>query len=149
MLIVSNYTDRTRSINCRLAPLAIITPSTPADVAKILALCRLLNVKFSIRSGGHLQNPGFTSNNGGIVISMTKFTDLTLSEDGKTANVGVGQTWLDVYRGLEQQHGVTVTGGRVPTVGVGGLLLGGGLSFQNSEQGLSCMGVEEYEVKKI
>lgn len=82
-----------------------------------------------------------------MVISMGKFTELSVSEDGKTADVGFGLTWLDVYRGLEK-YGATVTGGRVPTVGVGGLLLGGGLSFQNSEYGLSCMGVVEYEVKK-
>lgn len=125
-----------------------MTPSSAAAVAKVLALCRFLDVQFSIRSGGHLQNPGFTSNEGGVVISMSKLTDLTLSKDGKTADIGLGLRWLDVYKGLEEQYGVTVTGGRVPTVGVGGLLLGGGLSFQNSEHGLSCMGVEEYEVRR-
>lgn len=79
------------------------------------------------------------------MISLCKFTNISVSDDGKTADIGTGLRWLDVYAELEKHH-MTVTGGRVPSVGVGGLLLGGGLSFQNSEHGLSCIGVEEYEV---
>ena len=45
-----------------------------------------------------------------------------------------------------EKDGVTVTGARVPAIGVSGLLLGGGLSLQSSEHGFSCMGVENYEV---
>lgn len=114
-------------------------------MGKILALCRFLGIKFSVRGGGHLSNPGFNSNENGVVISMCKFKDITLSEDRLTAEIGFGLTWLEVYRALEP-YGLTVTGGRVPSVGVAGLLLGGGLSFQNGEHGLSCNGVVEYEV---
>lgn len=82
------------------------------------------------------------------MISIAKFTDLTLSENKSTAEIGFGLTWLEVYKRLDP-YGLTVTGGRVPSVGVAGLLLGGGLSFQNSEQGLSCNGVVEYEVLSL
>lgn len=95
-----------------------------------------------------MHNPGFTSNEDGVVISMCKFTDLTLSDDRSTVEIGFGLTWLEVYKRLEP-YGLTVTGGRVPSVGVAGLLLGGGLSFQNSEHGLSCSGVVEYEVRYL
>ena len=125
-----------------------MTPSTAQDVAKSLALCRFVGASFSIRGGGHLQNPGFSSNDDGVVISMSRFTQLTISDDKSTAKIGMGLKWLEVYKGLDV-HGVTVTGGRVPTVGVAGLLLGGGLSFQNSEHGLSCMGVVNYEVRTL
>lgn len=133
-----------RSTNCRLTPSIIVTPQTPQDVGKALALCRFLGIKFSVRSGGHLHNPGFTSNNDGVVLLMKKFKTTTLSEDRATAEIGVGQNWLEVYKALAE-YGLTVTGGRQP-VGVAGLLLAGGLSFQNSERGLSCHGVIEYEV---
>lgn len=78
---------------------------------------------------------------------MSKFTQVVLSKDKKTVEIGMGLTWLDVYKALDE-HGLAVTGGRVPSVGVPGLLLGGGLSFQNSKHGLSCMGVVDYEVSE-
>jgi FAD/FMN-containing dehydrogenase len=105
-------------------------------------------VTFSIRGGGHLQNPGFCSNDGGVVIRLSKFRHVTISEDRKTTNIGVGLTWLEVYRELDQ-YDVAVTGGRMPSVGVSGLLLGGGLSFQNSEHGFSCSGVVNFEVGAV
>lgn len=76
---------------------------------------------------------------------MSKFTQLNISKDRSTVDVGLGLRWFDVYKGLDP-YGLAVTGGRVPPVGVPGLLLGGGLSFQSSEHGLSCMGVVNYEV---
>ncbi|OCK73798.1 6-hydroxy-D-nicotine oxidase [Lepidopterella palustris CBS 459.81] len=133
------------STNCYLSPATIVTPFTAQQVSKILLLIRFLGAKFSVRGGGHLHNPGFTSNDGGVVISMTKFTQCTLSEDKKTAHIGPGLTWLDVYKALDPM-GIAVTGGRVPSVGVPGLLLGGGLSFQNSKHGFSCMGIANYEI---
>ncbi|KXG49321.1 FAD-binding, type 2 [Penicillium griseofulvum] len=141
----STQNETTWSTNCQLAPGIIVTPQTPRDVGKVLALCRFLDIKFSVRSGGHLHNPGFTSNNGGMVLLMKRFNTVSLSEDRLTADIGVGQTWFDVYKALEK-YGLTVTGGRQPSVGVAGLLLGGGLAFQNSERGLSSHGVVEYEV---
>jgi hypothetical protein len=108
-------------------------------------ICRFLGATFSIRGGGHLQNPGFCSNDGGVVISLSKFRDIHVSEDKLVANIGIGLTWLEVYSVLDE-YGVAVTGGRMPQVGVPGLLLGGGLSFQMSEHGFSCSGVINYQV---
>lgn len=117
-------------------------------MAAALLLCQFLGLFFSVRGGGHTQNPGWTSNDNGVVISMSKFRQLEITEGKRTVNVGPGLTWNDVYNGLEPE-GITVTGGRIPTVGVPGLVLGGGLSFQNSEYGLSCMGVVRYEVCEV
>lgn len=41
-----------------------------------------------------------------------------------SVRVGAGNRWIDVYKQTEKR-GVTVVGGRLPTVGVPGLLLGG------------------------
>ena len=109
---------------------------------------KFLGATFSIRGGGHLQNPGFTSNDGGVVISLCHLKGITIAGDKKTATIGAGLNWLEVYKELHE-HDLTVTGGRVPSVGVPGLLLGGGLSFQNSEHGFSCMGVVNYEVSLL
>ncbi|KAI2845191.1 CAZyme family AA7 [Aspergillus niger] len=133
------------SINCWLQPLVVVTATSAQEVATALALCRFFDVCFSVRGGGHLQNPGFTSNNGGVVISLSKFNHVKLSDDKSTADVGLGLRWLDVYKALDP-HGLAVAGGRIPTVGVPGLLLGGGISFQNSQYGVGAMGVSNYEV---
>ncbi|GAB1196933.1 hypothetical protein APSETT444_006213 [Aspergillus pseudonomiae] len=103
------------STNCWLQPHVIVSPASAQQVATALALCRFFNVKFSIRSGGHLQNPGFTSNNGGVVISLSALKQLELSENKSMVGLGPGLKWLDVYRGLDA-HEVAVTGGRVTTV---------------------------------
>ncbi|OJJ62434.1 hypothetical protein ASPSYDRAFT_142902 [Aspergillus sydowii CBS 593.65] len=136
---------RPESTNCWLEPRVIVAPTTAQQVAAALALCNFLRTKFSVRGGGHLHNPGFNSNNGGVVISLGKFKQVNLSDDITTADVGLGLTWLDVYKALDLD-GLAVTGGRVPTVGIPGLILGGGISFQNSRYGVGAMGVTNYEV---
>lgn len=92
-----------------------------------------------------MQIPGFTSNQDGVVISLSALDQVRLSEGKSTADIGVGLRWLQVYRQLDE-HGVAVAGGRVPSVGVPGLLLGGGISFQNSQYGVGAMAVSNYEV---
>ncbi|KAL4918277.1 hypothetical protein BDW62DRAFT_210562 [Aspergillus aurantiobrunneus] len=132
------------STNCWLQPQVIVTSTTSEQVAAALALCVFFPIKFSIRGGGHLHNPGFNSNNGGVVISLGGFRQVQLSDDKSTADIGLGLRWLDVYQALES-HGLAVAGGRMPTVGVPGLILSGGISFQNSQYGLGAMGVSNYE----
>jgi len=134
-----------RSTNCYLSPATIVTPSSAHEISMILALVRFLGATFSIKGGGHLQNPGFQSNNGGVVINLHKLNQTTLSEDKKTASIGMGAKWMDVYDALGSE-GLAVSGARVPTVGVAGYILGGGLSFQHSGKGLACMNVVDYEV---
>lgn len=68
-----------------------------------------------------------------------------LSEDRKTAKIGPGNSWYDVYRQLDPK-GVSVVGGREAGVGVGGLTLGGGISYFSGRYGWACDNVRNYEV---
>ncbi|KAL1600894.1 hypothetical protein SLS59_005559 [Nothophoma quercina] len=70
---------------------------------------------------------------------------LKLSADKKTVDVQPGNTWHDVYSGLEKDN-VGVVGGRVAPIGVGGLTTGGGISFFANELGWACDNVDAYEV---
>ncbi|KAK6192997.1 hypothetical protein LQW54_012901 [Pestalotiopsis sp. IQ-011] len=54
--------------------------------------------------------------------------------DTKIVSVSPGGNWQRVYEALAP-HGVTVTGGRAGTVGVGGFVTGGGNSFHSAELG--------------
>jgi hypothetical protein len=52
------------------------------------------------------------------------------------AHVKPGGHWWDVYKALANT-GWTVIGGRLGTIGVGGFLLQGGVSFLSGEHGLA------------
>ena len=60
----------------------------------------------------------------GATIDLSAFQNVTLSADQKTVDIGPGTNWGAVY-GVLDAAGLSVQGGRVGTVGVSGLLLGG------------------------
>jgi len=80
-----------------------------------------------VKGGGHATNPGFSSSPG-VLISMSRFNNVTFNAAAQTATVGAGSIWDAVHLALEK-HGVSVVGGRTEGVGVAGFTLGGGTSF--------------------
>jgi hypothetical protein len=59
--------------------------------------------------------------------------------------IGPGNRWGDVYSVLDEQ-GLSTLGGRVASVGVGGLVTGGGISFFSPQYGYVCDNVDNFEV---
>lgn len=95
----------------------------------LLKIISYFDVKFAIRSGGHSPNPGWSSiGSEGILVDMQKMNQINLSLDGKIVTVGPGARWGEISRAISP-HGVTAIGGRIPTVGVAGLILGGNYAF--------------------
>lgn len=76
---------------------------------------------------------------------LGNFNQTTYDADTKLASLGPGGHWGDVYDALTP-HGVTVTGGRAGSVGVGGFLTGGGNSFHSASHGFACDQVANFEV---
>jgi len=84
-------------------------------------------VKFAVRSGGHSPNPGWSSvGSQGILLDLSRLNSVSLSANGQIASVGPGLRWGEVDKALDAEKAVVI-GGRLPTVGVGGLILGGTL----------------------
>ena len=79
---------------------------------------------FAVKSGGHAINRGFSSTRG-VQISLARFNTFKVNTEAQTVELGPSLTWDDVYDRLDPYE-VTVIGGRIPGVGVGGLILGGG-----------------------
>ncbi|KAM0801147.1 FAD binding domain protein [Usnea florida] len=100
---------------------------------------------FAIRSGGHSPVSGAASINRGVLIDLCLFRDVTPSEEGSSVEIGAGAKWMDVSKVLDRR-GLAVVGGRNSAVGVGGLTLGGGLSFFSPHFGLVCSNILSYEV---
>lgn len=106
-------------------PYCIVQPKTPEDVSKVIKTISYYGVKFAVRSGGHSPNPGWSSvGQGGILVDLQNLNQINLSCDKKVASIGPGARWGEVISTLDAQ-GATVIGGRVPSVGVAGVILGG------------------------
>lgn len=110
----------------------------------VLAL-RVTNCKFAVKSGGHAAFSGASNIDDGLTIDLSKLNKVSLSSDKTQASIGAGSVWYDVYSYLTPK-GLTVIGGRVSAIGVGGLTLGGGISFFSNRYGWACDNVNKYQV---
>lgn len=126
-------------------PTCRFLPTTPEDVSLALLTFRVTQCKFAVKSGGHGAFSGASNIQDGVTIDLFYLTDVTLSEDKKTTSVGAGNTWYNVFEQLTPQN-LTVIGGRVSPIGVGGLTLGGGISFFSARYGWACDNVQNYQV---
>ena len=120
-----------------LGPACIVFPSSAEDVSAIVnILNKISDVKFAVKSGGHSPVPGHSSIKDGVLIALRNLVGTQLDREKKVAYVKPGGHWWDVYKALENT-GMTVVGGRLGAIGVGGFLLQGGVSFLSGEYGLS------------
>lgn len=128
--------------SCRLTPLAT------EEVAKAVKVLASQNCKFSIRSGGHSGIAGASNIDNGVTIDLSRFNRVEVSEDTATAIVGPGTRWGDVYTKLAPMS-LGVVGGRVSDVGVGGVILGGGMSYFSNRYGWAADNVRNFEVEYV
>lgn len=130
-------------------PLCFVSPQTAGDVSAVIGSLTTNasdgSCEFAIRSGGHMWFPGASNSPGGVTIDLQGLDSIDLSADHSTVSIGVGATWDSVYAKLDP-FGLSVAGGRVAGVGVGGLTLGGGISFFGPRYGWTCDTVSAFEV---
>jgi FAD/FMN-containing dehydrogenase len=124
----------------------VILPHNANDVSLTIKTIKFWKVKFAIRSGGHSPNPGWSSiGEPGMLVDLQLMDKISVSDDKKVASLGPGGNWGEVYEALDT-HRVSVVGGRIPQVGVGGLILGGGLSHFSGKYGLAADNVKNFEI---
>lgn len=134
-------------------PLCFVTPQTARDVSAVVGSLATnasdgnSSCGFAIRSGGHMWIPGASNAPGGVTIDLAGLDsiDVSVNAGESTVSVGVGTTWDAVYAKLDPL-GLSVAGGRVAGVGVGGLTLGGGLSHFGPRYGWTCNTAIAFEV---
>jgi hypothetical protein len=98
-----------------------------------------------VKSGGHNPNNYFSSVSGGAIISTAKLDHANLEQETGILNAGPGNR-LDSIAAKLQGSGWTFVGGRIGNTGVGGLVLGGGLSYMSAQYGWAASSVLEFEV---
>lgn len=126
-------------------PRCRLTPISADDVSLAILTLRVTQCKFAVKSGGHVAFAGASNIEGGVTIDLMKLNETSVSTDKTETAVGAGNIWYDVYSYL-QPKGLTVIGGRVSAIGVGGLTLGGGISFFSNRYGWACDNVNSFEV---
>lgn len=84
----------------------------------------------------------------GVCISLENLYKVSYDADTELASLGSGARWGAVYTELDK-YNVTVVGGRIMDVGVGGLTLESGLSYLIDLYGLVCDNVVNYEISNL
>ena len=122
-----------------------IQPTSTSQISQIVTSLSQNQCKFAVKGGGHSLVVGANGITDGVTIDLRSMNKTTLSDDKKTASIGPGAKWGDVYRTLNPL-GYGVPGGRASTVGVSGLTTGGGNSFYAARFGFVCDNVRNFEV---
>ncbi|KAI0140547.1 FAD-binding domain-containing protein [Xylariaceae sp. FL1272] len=130
-----------------LSPACFVRPTDSHEVAAIMKVIETQQAKFAIRAGGHNPNANFASvNELGVLIDLRELDSILFDpSDDNVLRVGPGNTWDKVYT-FAETRGRGVIGGRHGSVGVSGLLLGGGLSFFSGLFGMAVDSVVNFEV---
>ncbi|KAJ7605457.1 hypothetical protein DFH06DRAFT_1348718 [Mycena polygramma] len=127
-------------------PTCRVTPTSANDVATALVILTEGKCEFAVRSGGHMPWKGANNiDTPGVTFDLSQLNNVALSSDKSVVHVGPGLRWGPVYDALEP-YNLTIVGGRSNTVGVGGYLLGGGISHLNAQHGLAAQNVDNYQI---
>jgi FAD/FMN-containing dehydrogenase len=115
-----------------------------ADVVAAVDHARESGLPVAVYGGGH----GVTGHavcDDGVCIDLRPMNSVEVDAEAKTARVGGGANW-GVVDAATQEHGLAVTGGRVPSTGVAGLALGSGSGWIERKYGLTCDSLLSCEV---
>lgn len=125
-------------------PAAIVRCADAEDVKAAVNVARKYTMTLSVRSGGH-SAAGHGTNTGGLVIDLSHMKTMTVDPVRHTARLEPGLTWGEVAKQL-QPFGLAITAGDVASVGVGGLLLGGGIGWMVRAYGLTIDRLQAVEL---
>lgn len=109
-------------------PDCVVQPETAAHVQTIIKEAKSNRLKITIKCNGH-SYAGHSTAFQGISLDLRKMKKAELDMKSKTVTIDAGCQWGHVYGTLinGKHNGFIINGGRCPTVGVSGFLLGGGL----------------------
>ncbi|KAJ9402605.1 CAZyme family AA7 [Paecilomyces variotii] len=126
-------------------PTCIVKPRGTNLLQELVRTLSSQSIYYAIRSGGHSPSPLAANIDTGVLIDLSGLNQIVYHADRGVVEVGTGLKWSHVYAYLDG-YNVTVVGGRDLDVGVGGLILGGGLSYLSNLYGLVCDNVASYQI---
>jgi FAD/FMN-containing dehydrogenase len=117
-------------------PLAVLRAAGAADVRQAILWARRHGIRIRARSGGH-SYAGYSTVEDGLVIDVSALDGIAVNRPAQRAVIGPGALLIDVYERLANA-GATIPAGSCPTVGLGGLALGGGVGFASRKLGTTA-----------
>ncbi|HYQ69183.1 FAD-dependent oxidoreductase [Actinophytocola sp.] len=115
-------------------PAAVAHCTSVADVQRCVEVARNARMPVAARSGGH-SYAGYSVPDNGLVIDLRGMAGIQVN--GDAAVIGGGARLMEVYAALAGV-GRALPAGSCPTVGIGGLTLGGGIGVTARKFGLTC-----------
>lgn len=117
-------------------PALIVRPVDAGDVIAPVDFARANDFPLSVRGGGH-NVVGFGTNDGGLVIDLSRMRGVRVDPARQIARAEGGVTWGD-FDHATHAFGLATPGGVISTTGIAGLTLGGGFGHLSRQYGLSC-----------
>jgi FAD/FMN-containing dehydrogenase len=115
-------------------PAAVVRATDASDVARVVALARESGAELAVRGGGHTL-AGYGASEGGIVLDLSAMNAIEIDADGRSAWAQTGVT-AGEYTRQTGRYGLATGLGDTPSVGLGGITLGGGIGFLVRKTGL-------------
>lgn len=126
-------------------PKVFVFAQRTQDVANAIKWARENHVPIRARSGRHALETNLSQVNEGIVIDVSDMKKISLDEKNETAIVETGNTVGRIVKTLAQQ-GFMAPFGDSPSVGIGGITLGGGIGPLQRSIGLLSDNLIEVEM---
>ena len=125
-------------------PQVILRCTSADDVVAVVNYARDAGLPLSVYGGGHSVT-GAAVVDGGVVCDMRGMKGIDVDPDARIARAEAGLNWGE-FDAATQEHGLAVTGGRVPDTGIAGLALGSGSGWLERKFGFTCDNLVKVEV---
>lgn len=125
-------------------PFIIVYCYTEEDVINAIKWSRENSKEIRVRSGSHSYE-GYSTGDDVVVIDVSNINNINLNEEKGYVKIGGGVRNREAYEALGTK-GYAFPGGGCPTVGVPGLVLGGGWGYSARYLGLASDSLLEAEI---
>ena len=134
-----------------------VAAESSADVAAAVDFARQHHLRLVVKGGGHSYH-GASCAADSLLIWTRRMNGVTLHDSfvaqgcaakqppQPAVTVGAGAMWIDAYDAVSTKRGRYVQGGGCTTVGVAGLIQGGGFGSFSKHYGMAAAGLLEAEV---
>ena len=141
----AEYESARRTVLASGSPAHVLRPGSAGDAQAGVRFAASAGLSLSVRGGGH-GFAGFGTNDGGVVIDLSKLANVEITDSERhLVRIGGGATWGQVAPALAP-HGLAISSGDTRSVGAGGLTLTGGTGWKVRKHGLAPDNVVAAEV---
>ena len=141
----AEYESASRTVLVAGSPAYVLRPESVGDVQAGVKFAASAGFLLSVRGGGH-SFAGFGTNDGGVVIDLSRLADVEIIDDERhLVRIGGGATWGQVATAMAPR-GLAISSGDTKSVGVGGLTLTGGIGWKVRKYGLALDNVVAVEM---